>query len=212
MNRILVEERFKTGALGTVLTDLVQAKRTANPSLPDLARAEALVRLRLAEEATRRKSPEEADSEATMAEQNLRGSLTLNPADSFLWLMLYSTQTTRKGFDPETVGYLDQSYATAPLDAWIALRRNRLALAIFPLMSEVLRERVVSEFTGLVDSGFTEDAAINLTGVGWEQRDRLLTSLASVNVIPREALAKRLARDGVKASVPGVEIDERLWR
>ncbi|WFU39458.1 hypothetical protein QA640_34630 [Bradyrhizobium sp. CB82] len=209
--QILLDDRFKPGVLSKVLVRIEQ--QSAPILLPsELARAEALVRLRVAEEATERASSEEADREVALAVEKVRSSLSLNPTDSFLWLMLYSVETTRNGFDLNSISYLEQSYALAPREAWIALRRNKLALAIFPKLSEVMQVKAVSEFAGMVDGDFIEDAAMNLTTVGWLRRDRLLASLERVDIIQRKSLAKRLVGDGLKVRVPGVEIDERLWR
>ncbi|MGY4344977.1 hypothetical protein ACVWXM_001441 [Bradyrhizobium sp. GM7.3] len=178
----------------------------------DMTRADALIRLRVAEESVARKSSEEADRDVAAAGYALESSLLLNPADSFLWLMSYSQEIKRRGFDERTVGFLKQSYATGPLEGWIALRRNRVALAAFTGLAEAMQAQVVAEFAAMVDSEFVEDAALNMMGVGWPQRDRLLACLVDVDLIPREAFAKKLSREGLKVSVPGVELDDRLWR
>ncbi|MBW7961824.1 hypothetical protein [Bradyrhizobium sp. BR 10261] len=209
--RILLDDRFKPGGLSRVLAPMEQ--QPAPFFVPhELARAEALIRLRLAEEAIERASSEDADREVVLTLKSVRSSLSLDPTDSFLWLMLYSVETTRNGFDRNNVSYLDRSYALAPREAWIALRRNKLALAIFPELSEPVQAKVTSEFAGMVDGDFIDDAALNLKTGGWLHRDRLLASLEQVNVIQRKALAKRLVGDGLKVRVPGVETDERLWR
>lgn len=157
-------------------------------------------------------SAEEADHEAAMADTKIKSSLEFNPADSFLWLMLYSMETAHHGFDEKTLGYLSQSYTTGPIEGWIALRRNKLALATFADLIGTTQQRVVSEFTGMVDSEFTDAAALNLMGVGWMQSERLLASIAVVNIVPRESFARRLAREGLMVRVPGVELEERTWR
>ncbi|MGY4368168.1 hypothetical protein ACVW1A_004233 [Bradyrhizobium sp. LB1.3] len=87
-----------------------------------------------------------------------------------------------------------------------------MGLAVFQILAEKIKKQVVSEFAALVDSDFVEDAVVNFENVGWAERERLLTSLEEVKRIPRETFAKRLARDGVKASVPGVEVDVRPWQ
>lgn len=209
--RILADDRFKPGTLSDVLASM-QAHRQPLVRRSDVARSDALIRLRIAGEATARKNSEQADSFAAVADASLKSSLTLNPADSFLWLMLYSLEMMRNGFDVGTAGFLDQSYARGPLEGWIALRRNSLALAAFPGLSESIRNKVVSEFAGLVGSDFTEVAALNLMGSGWAQSERLLAGLVNVDLIPREAFVKRLSREGLKITLPGVEVDERLWR
>jgi hypothetical protein len=189
--------------------------RTApRPSIvqSEFVRAKALIALRTAEEAVQRKSPEESDHEVEWSENGIRDALSLIPGDAFLWLMLYSVTMARNGFDPGNIGYLDQSYASGPTEGWIALRRNRLALAIFPMLRELLQQKVVTEFAALINSGFIEDAAINMTSVGWVHRDRLLAGLGNVDVPSRKVFAKRLAQDGVKVTVPGIATDERWQR
>ncbi|WP_439405852.1 hypothetical protein ACNJX9_31425 [Bradyrhizobium sp. DASA03076] len=208
--RILVDDRFKSRTLSDLLTSM---KASSEPVVQrsDLPRAEALVRLLIAEEPIERKGPDQVDRDVAAADERLKFALALNPADSFLWLMLYSV-AARNGLDYASIRFLHQSYGSARLEGWIALRRNRLALAIFPMLSEAMRQNVVSEFAALVDSNFIDVAAANLAGVGWPQREVLLRGLTQVDVISREALAKRLARDGLMANVPGVDVDERLWR
>jgi len=210
-SRILAGSRFQSGTLGDVLASIL-ASPAPLVQRSDLPRAEALVRLRILEEAIGRKDLDQVDRESATADARLKFALVLNPADSFLWLMLYSEEIAREGFAETTVTFLEQSYATGPLEAWIALYRNRLALAAFASLNETMQAKVVSEFAGLVESDFAEDATLNLMGVGWKRRDRLLASLANVNLIPREAFAKRLSREGLKVSVPGVELEDRLWR
>lgn len=208
---ILANDRFKPGALDDMLA-LMDAQLSSTLLEPLFAKAKALIGLRAAEEAMRWKSSEEADQAREGAEKNLRTALSLAPMDSLLWLMLYSVDTIHRGFELKSLAVLEQSYLTAPLEGWIALRRNKLALAILPMLDGPSQEKVVSEFAGMVDSGFIEHAAFNLTNIGWEHRERLLASLGRADFRQREAFAKKLARDGLQASVPGIEIEPRPWR
>ncbi|MGY3146029.1 hypothetical protein ACVWYQ_003028 [Bradyrhizobium sp. USDA 3397] len=210
-SRILAGDRFKPGMIDGLLASIDRS-----PKLPLVShvvvRAEALLRVRGTEEAMVRSGSDKADLGIIVSEKKVRHSLTLNPADSFLWLMLYSLSSTLNGFDVRNIDYLDQSYVNGPLEGWIALRRNRFALAAFPMLSEATQQKAEIEFAAMVDSGLVEQAVINFTSVGWEQRDRLLVSLERADVISREQFAKRLARDGVKVNVPGIVIEERFGR
>ncbi|RQH11522.1 hypothetical protein [Bradyrhizobium sp. RP6] len=208
---ILVGEQLKPGTVDSIAVRM-DADSPSSLPYPNLIRARALIALRSAEEAMLGKGSQDLDRKLAAAENKLKSSLMLDPADAFLWLLLYWVRNERDGFDAGNIRYLEQSYAAGPYEGWIALRRNRLALAVFPLLGEQLQQKVVAEFAGMVESEFTDDAARNLTGVGWPQRDRLLASLAGVRLIAREAFAKRLAYDGVKATVPGVDLPERMWR
>ncbi len=124
--------------------------------------------------------------------------------------MLYSLETSHNGFNH--IGYLNQSYALGPHEGWISLRRNRLALASFLILSEPAQAAVISEFVGMVDSAFTEEAAMNLASIGQDQRSLMLASLEHAEIASRETFAKTLARAGINVSVPGVTLDGRWFR
>ena len=125
MSRIIADDRFREGALMNALASM-QASLEPIVLRDDLPRAEALIRLRIAEETTVRRDPVDADAEVANADEKVKFALALNPADSFLWMILYSLEMARNGFEDKTIGFLDQSYGTGPLEAWIALRRTRL--------------------------------------------------------------------------------------
>ncbi|MCK1485641.1 hypothetical protein IVB25_23850 [Bradyrhizobium sp. 193] len=210
-DRIISDARFRPGVLGAMLVRL-EAVRQPIIMHPVIAWAKTLVQLRAAEEAVRRERPDEADRQMANAEQMLRSTLSLNPAESFLWMLLYSAETARSGFDLQNVKYLNQSYLSGPNEGWIALRRSHLALSIFPLLSAVQQNQVVSEFARIVDADFIDQAALQLTTVGWLHRDRLLASLEQVDIESRQALSRQLSNDGFKFKIPGIDAEERPWR
>lgn len=208
--RVIANDRFRPGTLAAVLTG-IEAAPVTEFSQPELMRAKALLRLELAEDAMARKSSGEADREIANAEESVKAALAVSPGDAFLWLMLYSVETTRNGFDPDNIRYLGQSYYSGLHEGWISLRRNGLALAVFSALGDNVQKSVISEFAHMVDSDFIEVAASNLRSVGWVQRDRLLAALEPIDILPKEKLAKMLARDGIKVAIPGVEMNERPW-
>ncbi|UQR65381.1 hypothetical protein LRP30_09105 [Bradyrhizobium sp. C-145] len=209
--QVLKQVRFRPGALAEILNRM-QAQPVRTPSPPELARAEALIQLQAGEDALERNGSTEADHRLETAERKIQLTLAVYPTDSFLWLMMYSIDTTRNGFRRECISYLHQSYMTGPLEGWVALRRNRLALSVFALLERKTQDSVIAEFAKMVDAEFIEIAMANLTGVGWEERVRLLSNLVSVDISRRETLARKLAQIGVKADVPGIRIDERFLR
>ncbi|MCK1317392.1 MULTISPECIES: hypothetical protein [unclassified Bradyrhizobium] len=209
--RIIADESFKPGALGEML---LRTNAVSEPPMiqPEFSQSQALITLRAAEEAILRKTPEEADHEIEAAQNKVKAALAVAPTDSFLWLMLYSAEISRSGFDLQIAHYLGQSYAAGPLEGWISLRRNRLALAVFAMLSEVVQRATISEFSNMVSSGFVDQAATNLATVGWSNRDRLLAALTQVDITDRQSLAKQLLKVGVNVTVPGVEREERPWQ
>ncbi|MCK1606586.1 hypothetical protein IVB02_35740 [Bradyrhizobium sp. 166] len=208
--RVMADERFKAGVLMKIFERMETFPR-AEMTQPEFIQAEALLALRTAEEAVLSKSSKEADRAAAVAENKVRASLVNSPTESFLWLMLYSVATTRNGFDSQYLSWLDRSYAAGPHEAWIALRRNRLALNILPVLSEATQRVVLSEFAEIVDADYIDEATASLMSVGWAHRTRLLSQLIEVDVGSRQALARRLASEGLKVSVPGVGQTVRPW-
>ncbi|UPJ78947.1 hypothetical protein IVB16_29460 [Bradyrhizobium sp. 183] len=209
--RIIGGDRFRPDTLKEILA-VVQSGPSAMLEHPDFVRAKALAHLRFSEESMAGHDSEEADANLSRALRNVRSALAMNPRDSFLWLMLYSVETTRSGFDPHYILYLDQSYAVGPHEGWISLRRNRLGLGAFPTLSDAVRSAVISEFVEMVDADFIDNAASNLIGIGWKYHEDLLAALASADLVSRQGLHKRLAADGIKLSIPGIAVDERPWR
>ena len=210
-SKILIDDRFRPASLDRALV-LLKVRPEYFAQRASVVRAEALIRLRLAEYSLGKKSSLEGDQEGAAVIGRLRSSLALNPSDSYLWLTLYSQEIARQGFDHSALRLLDESYVVGPLEGWISLRRNRLALAAFPTMSESMQAKIVSEFASLVDSDFVETAAENLLGVGWDQRVQLLASLKDTEMVSRERFARILAREGANVAVPGVQSDDRWWR
>ncbi|MCK1675306.1 hypothetical protein IVA89_26605 [Bradyrhizobium sp. 150] len=209
--RIIADDRFRPGVLDQMLVRIEAEPVLAIPR-PELSLASVLVRLRIAEEGMQRRTLAEADREVEAAEHQLMASLKVTPSDSFLWLMLYSVKTTRNGFDPEIVRYLERSYLAGPHEGWIAVRRNRLALSIFPTLRDGTRQLAVSEFAELVDGDFIQEAAANLIGVGWAQNERLLSALGGIDLSSKTNLWKRLRAEGINVKIPGLEFSERPWR
>ncbi|MFC7698618.1 hypothetical protein ACFQX9_18230 [Bradyrhizobium sp. GCM10028915] len=209
--QIIADETFKVGTFtelargGALSAELWMLE-------PARAQAEALIHLRAAEEAIRRKNSEEADRAVEAALTKVRSALAVTPTDSLLWLLIYSVETSRGGVDPQYVRYLDQSYRCGPYEGWLMLRRNGLALAIFPTLTNITQEAVISEFAEMVDADFLADAAKNLTTVGWAYRARLLPKLEQITLASRQSFARALSGQGYKVPIPGIVQHDRPWR
>jgi len=176
-------------------------------------RAGAILRLRLVESEFERGTSIMLDERVSALADALRLAVAANPADPFLWLGSYWLRNTQGGFAPSNIASLSTSYALGPREGWIALRRNRLGLVIFPQLDAPTQDLVVSEFAGMVDSRYINDATLNLAGPGWTIRDRLVDALADIDPATKLALARSLYSRGVNLTIPGVDgIGERPWR
>ncbi len=210
MASILANDRFRPGALKNLL-EVAQAPSGLFLQRSDHVRAEGLVRVKVSEELIERKSAEQVAEEVALAEKAIRSSLVLNPGDSLLWFMLYSVVLTREGDDSNARPFLEESYEVGPLEGWIALRRNGLALAARARLAEKTRTLVDLEFAGLVASFFLDHAVRSLTMLRPDHQARLLDRLSDVDIVAREAFGKALAKDQILLEVPGVKIDRRPW-
>lgn len=206
------------GAAGDILRGesfdparLSELKRRLDSTTADQLRPVALVdvaviRLRLLEVkltagAIRTGSSDFADLDASFA-----AALSKNPSSSFMWFAAYWLGRVRGDATERGVTLLRKSYETGPNEAWIAQRRNPVALGNFSSLPPDLADQAVSEFVRLVQSGLYRDAANILAGPGWSIHQQLLSRLAPLDDVDRYSMARELAQknlDGV--SVPGFE-------
>ena len=133
-----------------------------------------------------------------------------SPTSSFMWLTDLWLRRLRGEPADGNSGLLRMSYLFGPNEAWIAIRRNPLALSLLPSVPTDLAEQAISEFVGLVRSGLYAYASRILSGPGWPMREQLVGRLAHLDEADRRRFAKALAADNVGVSVPGV--DERPSR
>jgi hypothetical protein len=171
----------------------------------------AVIELRLMEDAYRPEQVPELDGRLDAVDKAILRSLGCSPADPFFWLVLYSVKSAKGGFRAEYLKYISMSYRLGPREGWIAVQRNRLVMAIFPLLPSDLAELAVREFATLVANSLYDPAADILLGSGWNIRDRLLGQLAEVPQRERTEFAQRLRARGSDLVVPGVVTGARPW-
>jgi len=142
-----------------------------------------------------------------------RRSLADAPANSFAWLTLYWLDASRRGFAPDNANYLRLSYALGPNEAWIALWRSRLAIAVFARLPADLANDAIDEFVKLVDTGglYQETAAIFASAMPAAQ-SRIVAQLRTAQPIPREIFARTLYDKGLDVNIPGVVTPTRPWQ
>ena len=171
--RVLAGEAYKPGILDSLVARPESITSAVRPSA--LSKV-AIIHLRRAEEAIA-SGAGDIDPRLDVLRHGVDDALASAPGDPFLWIVLFWLDNTRYGFSPEHLGDLQMSYSLGPNEAWIADRRNRLALALFPALPADLAESVVAEFVGLVRSGLYAQAADIAAGPGWPVRNVLLARL-----------------------------------
>ena len=142
-----------------------------------------------------------------------RTALTCAPTNSFAWLVLFWLDAAKHRLQPNNVNYLQMSYALAPNEEWIALWRNRLAMAVFTQLPENLADDAVNEFVGLVNTGqlYQETATIFASAAPAAQK-RIVTQLKSAGSVQRQIFARTLYDEGVDVDIPGVAKPTRPWQ
>jgi hypothetical protein len=208
---IVAGDTFKPAVLDAIDTRLTSADSSVGDRPATLYSA-AVIRLRLLERAIADGEQEAIDAQMAHFTQAVRQSLSDNPSDPLLWSVLFWAENTRSGFKRGHLEFLRMSYATGPNEGWIGVRRNRLALAVYPQLPPDIAEAAVDEFARLIDSQFIAPAANILVGPGWPIRETLLARLKSVELANRQRFARTVYRLGYDISVPGVEPrGQRPW-
>jgi hypothetical protein len=203
---ILQGHRFATSELAA---ESAKADATGLSRSAVVRRSLAMIKLRLVEDALASGDRLSLDQRLAALKQSTVDLLAIDPSDSFFWLIYYWCDVTMEGFAPPQLKYLEASYDFGPDEGWIAIRRNRLALAVFSQLSPAMSERVMTEFTQMVSSGLIVDAAASLVGTADPLKSELLARLTAVPIAERQRFARYLQENGIDLVVPGVAVPEK---
>ncbi|CCD92769.1 conserved exported hypothetical protein [Bradyrhizobium sp. ORS 375] len=178
---------------------------------PAALRAKAILQLYLYEDAASAQR-QEADSALSALRDDLRAALRCIPTDAYLWLVLFSMES-RGGIQPGQLDYLRLSYANAPNEGWVALKRNPIALGSFTALDAGLARLAVNEFAQIVRNGLYDEAAAIYAAIGPEARIALLVRLIDVPQFHRERLSRALDAVMPGVPIPGVDrSDDQPWK
>jgi hypothetical protein len=208
-HRILSGENFNAAQLSELKNqlDLMPVKFLSSSALSSIA----VIRLYLFEQKTATGKYITAASDLADLTSAVNSALAESPKSSFLWLTKFWLEDPGARVTVSGLKCLRMSYLSAPNDAWIAVKRNPIALGVFSSLPIELADQVLSEFTGLVVSGLYQVAANILARSELTVRERLLGEIVHLSDANRKGLAKALessTQNGIV--VPGV--DERPSR
>ena len=202
--QIIAGDPFKVETLAQQLPALDNIKKSAYCG-PAALRSAAIIQLRIFEIAASTNDPQDLDERQKSLVNVIRSSLSCAPADSFLWLALYSVEVNKNGIKPDYLKYLRMSYQLGPHEGWIVAKRNPLAFAAFQQLPPDLREDAVNEWFAMVhESSFSGQAAEILIGPAWPVREEILSKLPRLADADRRRLADELHGRGYDLDVPGV--------
>lgn len=141
--------------------------------------AVAIIHLNILE---RRRATEAALSPEAIAggRSALESAARCTPMQAMNWLGLAWIESLTAA-DGKRHNYLRLSYAAAPREGWLALRRSLAVAAELDSLPEDLRELALADFRLLVANGLVDEAYMVLANIGWAHRDMLLASIGSVN-------------------------------
>jgi len=196
-------DRFNATQLST-MKRLLDTAPARTPQASDLSNV-VVVRMLLLEDRLKVEN-QPSISELVELQTAARAAIDQSPTNSFMWLADLWLKRLRGGSAQTDLNSLRMSYWSGPNEAWIAVRRNALAVSIFPSLPSDIAEQALLEFVGLVRSGLYADASNILAGPGWAIHEQLLGRLVQVGEADRRAFARAIASkdiDGV--SVPGVQ-------
>lgn len=198
---VIAGEAFRPEVLSAVVG---QSETFAAPSRPALAGKLAVIRLRQAEDASRLGDAELLDRTQQSLERAIDAALASAPEDPFLWLARFWLHTARQGLSAENIPFLRVSYDLGPREGWISIKRNRVALAAFPVLPADLADRAVSEFVDLVRWGLIREATDIASVTAPPLRTILFSRLAQLTVDQRRVFAQAVyARELDDVPVPG---------
>jgi hypothetical protein len=207
--RIIIGEPFNAEALALLQPAMaaIEANELCHPAA---LRAVAIIRLRRLETA----AAAAVDEEPALFRQSARHSLSCTPADPYLWLVMYGTESSQSGLGERPLQYLRMSYQTGPNEGWVALKRNRLALAAFAHLPRDVAEMAIGEFVSLLATrrAFRESVD-TMQGLGRPVRDLIVPRLATLPIDIRQDFSNWLYRAGLEVEIPGIARREpRPWR
>ncbi|MGJ4952563.1 hypothetical protein [Bradyrhizobium sp. HKCCYLS20291] len=180
---------------------------------PAAVRAKAILRLYLYEDAASAQRNDEAAQLLTTLRSDLRAALRCIPTDGYLWLLLFSMDSRGSDVAPAHLDDLRMSYAVAPHEGWIALKRNPVALGSFTALDPGLARLAVNEYAELVQNGLYDEAASIYAAVGAEARIAVLVRLIEVAQVHRERLSRAMDAVLPGVPIPGVDrSDDQPWK
>jgi hypothetical protein len=165
----------------------------------------AVIRLRQTEDAIRAGDITLIDQRFESLDQSIRAALRNAPEDPFLWMALCWVEATRNGLRPDNLRFLQMSYDLGPHEGWIALKRNRLALAAYPVLPSGLAEQAIFEFAEMVRWGLNFEASALAAEADPKLRAILFARLKNIGEEQRRAFAKVFyTRELDEVPVPGI--------
>lgn len=201
-NAIRAGEAYKPDVLEAIESRVRDRSVTKRPSM--MGRL-GMIQLRIAEDSFRTGNVALIDRRLDSLARTIDEIFLVAPNDPFFWLVRFWLDSARSGLRPAYLQFLKMSYDLGPNEAWIALKRNRFSLNIFPILPGDLAELTASEFAKFVRWGLVNEAAQLAGEPGLPVRPFLYERLKDLKIEQRRQFARALyQRELDDVLVPGV--------
>lgn len=201
--QVIAGYSFKTDILTRQLPIINSFEKSAY-CYPTALESAAIIQLRIVEAMAFAGVRDKVDPQMKQLNNSIRTSLKCSPAEPFLWLVLYSIESTQNGFKSAYLNFLKMSYQLGPNEGWIALKRNPIAFTNFERLPSSLAADTINEFVALLKMGLYKEAADILSGPAWQARDMIIPHLAALPRQTREAFASAVYERGLDVAIPEV--------
>jgi hypothetical protein len=208
--KVVLGESFPLPVLEAAIADGAPDRQSC-----DLGRLRSLTILRAqrADEIVTANNLERMDAAILDLGQVAERLLACSPRESFGWLMLYWSETRRNGLSEAALSALSRSYAFGPREAWVAIRRNAMAIGVLRHLPEELQQQALTEFAALLEMQFTVQLAATLAMAPSDVQARLYGVAASASESARIRFSFALRARGMPTRELGLPIQPwRPWR
>lgn len=210
---ILLDETYPTAYLAALAAGVDEMAATASCHSEQL-QSLLVVRLKLAETTLFGADYSLFQPRMNAIAKTSSALLECVPQNSLAWLSLYWSTIHAEGISDRVLGYLANSYRAGPREAWIAIRRNPLAVSVIHRLEPHVQEAVLREWTELVQGALFDSAALALRRADLNTRERLLDrGKDAVKPVNWRLFARRLDRLDIDIALPNIEENRlRPWR
>lgn len=193
-SRLLRSETFNRKALTQALDS--QVSQDLSPCDTHSQRALLLMEMPLAEAALRSGAASEFDRRIHSLETRSRQVLSCAPREAFVWLVAFNLEVLHGRLNEHSFNLLDMSYETSPNEAWISIRRIIVAMPFVLVVSEPIRQKILSEFQQLIRNGFVDTAALSFSSASGAARSLLQTQIEQVDPGQQKNFSNALQKIG----------------
>jgi hypothetical protein len=202
-NKIIAGEVYKSQTLTQQLPtiNLIDSSAYCEPAA---IRSATIIKLRLVEVRAISNDHVVQDESLKFLIKDIDRSLSCEPADPFLWLVLFWMKNLNDGTKSEYLNLLRLSYRLGKNEGWIAIKRNYIAFSMFRQLPPDLADAALDEFVRLVESKLFDRAQEIFIGPAWPERNLILKKMARIPSQDRQYFLDMIRKRGKDINELGI--------